>query len=385
MGFVEPTKFKWVTDAAGRRQKKGMRDARWKARYTDPSGRDRSRTFARKLDAERFLERIGTDMQKGEWIDPRANKIRFEEWVEVWWKTTVKLAPSTRRGYDKVLRIHLLPAFKGRKLASIDWVEVELFATSMLERGLSAKTVRETVSVLSQVMKTAMKARALRENPAAGHSLPTRRQRTPVLTMAEVDKLVANTDERYKTAIWLLVLAGLRPSELCGLRVQDIDWREHTISVTEVQMWVKGELVVKGPKTATGLRTIPIPEWLVEELRAHVRTRAATAGAALQPNERVYVSPHGKAMLDHTLWRVVNRACDRAGLPRLRPYDLRHSHASLLIDIGAHPKAISERMGHTEIGVTMNVYGHLFEGKQRELTADLDQLLLRVRSAERDD
>ena len=84
-------------------------------------------------------------------------------------------------------------------------------------------------------------------------------------------------------------------------------------------------------------------------------------------------------MLDHTLWRIVNRACDKAGLQRIRPYDLRHSHASLLIDIGAHPKAISERMGHTEIGVTMNVYGHLFEGKQKELTQDLDSLLSRSR------
>jgi integrase len=81
-----------------------------------------------------------------------------------------------------------------------------------------------------------------------------RRRRTPVLTMVEADRLVANTDERYRTAVWLLILAGLRPAELCGLRVMDVDWRDHTISVTEVQMWVKGELVVKGPKTATGMR-----------------------------------------------------------------------------------------------------------------------------------
>src|SRR4051794_24547968 len=112
MGFVEPTKFTWTTDrASGLRAKKGTRDTKWKARYTDPSGRDRSRTFDRKLDAEKFLERIGTDMQKGEWIDPKASKSRFEDWVEIWWKTTVKLAPSTRRGYDKVLRLHLLPQF----------------------------------------------------------------------------------------------------------------------------------------------------------------------------------------------------------------------------------------------------------------------------------
>ena len=71
---------------------------------------------------------------------------------------------------------------------------------------------------------------------------------------------------------------------------------------------------------------------------------------------------------------------DNAGIARILPYDLRHSHASLLIDVDAHPKAISERMGHTEIGVTMNVYGHLFEGKQRELTSDLDDLLGRTRA-----
>ena len=385
MGFVEPVKFKWVTDESGRRRKKGDRDTKWKARYTDPSGKDRSRTFARKVDAEKFLERIGSQMQHGEWIDPRANKTRFEEWVEVWWKTTIKLAPSTRRGYDKLLRVHLLPAFKGRKITSIDWVEVELFATTKLEEGLSPKTVREIISVLSQVMKTAIKARALRENPAAGHSMPTKRLRTPVLTMAEADRLVASADERYRTAIWLLVLAGLRPSELCGLRVADLDFDDHTVSVTEVQMWVKGALVVKGPKTDSGLRTIPIPEWLVADLRVHLDERAEALGAALGPDDRVYVSPRGKAMLDHTLWRIVTRACDSAGITRIRPYDLRHSHVSLLIDVGAHPKAISERMGHTEIGVTMNVYGHLFEGKQRELTSDLDDLLGRTRAGtERD-
>jgi integrase len=382
MGFVEPTRFRWTTDrASGRSVKKVARDTKWKARYTDPSGRDRSRTFDRKIDAEKFLERIGTDMQKGEWIDPKANKSRFEDWVEIWWKTTIKLAPSTRRGYDKILRLHLRPQFGGRRIASIDWVEVELFATELLERGLSAKTVRETLSVLSQIMKTAVRARAIRENPAAGHSMPTQRQRTTVLTMQQVDQLVAHTDDRYRTAIWLLVLAGLRPSELCGLRVRDVDWDEHTISVNEVQMWVKGELVVKGPKTTTGLRTIPLPEWLINQLRTQVDAREERqAISAATPDDRLFTSPRGKPMLDHTLWRIVNRACDRAGIERIRPYDLRHSHASLLIDIGAHPKAISERMGHTEIGVTMNVYGHLFEGKQRELTRDLNDLLDRTRS-----
>ncbi len=137
--------------------------------------------------------------------------------------------------------------------------------------------------MLSQIIKTAVRARAVRENPAAGHSMPTRRQRTRVLTMDQVDSLVAHTDERYRTAVWLLALAGLRPSELCGLRLMDVDWDSRAVSVNEVQMWVKGELVVKGPKTASGLRTIPLPEWLMDDLRDHLDKRAAAMGRSPEP------------------------------------------------------------------------------------------------------
>ncbi len=381
MGFVEPSKYKWVIDrATGRRVKKGARDTKWKARYPDPTGKDRSKTFPRKADAEKFLERVGSNMQKGDWIDPRADKSRFDDWVEVWWKTTVKLTPSTRRGYDKILRLHLQPHFRGRRITSIDWVEVELLASTLLESGLSTKTVRETLSVLSQIMKTAVRARAIRENSAAGHSLPTRRQRTKVLTMQQVDELVAHTDERYRAAIWLLVLAGLRPSELCGLRVTDVDWDGRTISINEVQMWVKGEFVVKGPKTVTGLRTIPLPEWLIADLRDQVDRRADASGNQCRP--RTAHSPHRPASRCSTTrcgGSSIARLTERASI-KFAPTTFAHSHASLLIDIGAHPKAISERMGHTEIGVTMNVYGHLFDGKQRELTENLDDLLDRTRS-----
>jgi Phage integrase, N-terminal SAM-like domain len=169
MGFVEPTKFTWAVDPeSGRRVKKASRGTKWKARYTDPAGRDRRKTFDRRSDAERFLERIGTSMQTGEWVDPRADKSRFDEWADTWWATTVKLAPSTRRGYERMLRVHLTPQFSRRKINSIDWVEVELFATSMLDNGSSPKTVRETISVLSLIMQTAMRAQIIRENPAAG-------------------------------------------------------------------------------------------------------------------------------------------------------------------------------------------------------------------------
>ena len=147
----------------------------------------------------------------------------------------------------------------------------------------------------------------------------------------------------------------------------DVDWEQGTVTVNEVQMWVGGELVVKGPRPRVAYA--PSRPCVARWTPSRTSTiRAERAGEPVLATDRLFTSPTGKPVLDHTLWRVINRARLAAGLPRFRPYDLRHSHASILIELGAHPKMISERMGHTEIGVTMNVYGHLFSGAQHRLT-----------------
>ena len=378
MASVEPTEFVWITDpASGKRTKKPARETTWRARYRDPSGGTRSKTFARKADAEQFLARNGTAIHEGDWTDPALRRTRFEEWSALWWKTTTKLSPSTRRGYERVLRLYIAPAFDGRAVGSITWIEVELFVGEQLKDGRSPKTVRHTTSVLSLIFKTAMRAKVIKENPASGHAVTVRRTKHMILNMEQVHRLVDNTDARFKAGVWLLVLAGLRTSELCGLRVCDVDLQRHTITIAEVQMWVTGELVVKGPKSDSGNRVIPLPEWLVNELVVVMETRAVQLQRPIAPEDRIFVSKNGVAMTDNRVWKIIDRAQTKAKLPRFRPYDLRHSHASLLIELGAHPKAISERMGHSEIGVTMNVYGHLFEGAQRQLTDQLDATVQR--------
>lgn len=118
----------------------------------------------------------------------------------------------------------------------------------------------------------------------------------------------------------------------------DIDWPRRALTVNETQMWVKGEHVVKGPKTESGVRTIPLPEWLIEQLAASRSARAEATGVRPAGTDRMFVSPTGKPMYDHTLWRIVHNAQIAADLPRFRPYDLRHTHASLLIDLDAHPR-----------------------------------------------
>lgn len=242
------------------------------------------------------------------------------------------------------------------------------------------------VSVVSLIMKTAIAGGARRDNPAAGHTIPQRRRKLrqgDVLTMEQAHRLVAATRDPYKPAVWLMALLGLRPAELCGLRVRSVDFVRGTVHVTETLNAVHSfpghdyGIEVGPTKTEAGDRVLPIPEWLRDDLAAMLAARAEDRSSPIDPGEHLFravTSAGPMRVADLRRW-VIRPALDSAGLPpRLRTYDLRHSHASLLIDLGANPLEVAHRMGHTDPAVTLRVYGHLFDGAQEKLTAQLDEL-----------
>jgi integrase len=385
MGFVEPVTFTWTTQSDGRRRKRPARGTRWKARYRDAEGRARSRTFATKAGAQEFLARTSADIQRGDYIDPVERRRRFSQWADTWWATTVKLRPATRRGYWQLLDGHVLPYFAARAMGSIDYLDVEQFIAAKLTEGLSPKKVRDAVSVLSLVMKCAVRANARKDNPAADHPIKvSRRKLRPgdVPDMADIERLVAHVRDPYKPAIWLLAYTGLRPSELCGLRVKSVDFVRRTvrISATLTPVHAYGDwryaLVDGAPKTEAGDRDIPIPSWLCADLAAMLAARGANRPGGVSRDDYLFVRPTGIPLeRDKFREKVIRPALRAAGLPsNLRTYDIRHSHASLLIDQGANVVAVAQRMGHTDPAVTLRVYGHLFEGVQEDLTRRLDSL-----------
>jgi integrase len=370
-----------------RRMSDGRRGpVHWRARYRDSDGREHSETFERRIDAERFLERTGADVQRGEWIDPAVRRTSFDEWAAAWWATTVRLRPTTRRGYHQLLHGHVLPYFGGRPLASIDFMDVEEFIAAKLNQGrLGPKRIRDAVSVVSLVMNAAVQSGVRRDNPAAGHHVTVRRKRIrqgDVLTMEEIHRLVEHVVDPYKPAVWLLVLTGMRPAELCGLKVRSVDLIRHSVAITETLLPVSGygdqrlQLVVGPPKTEAGDRTVPIPGWLCEDLAEMLAGRAARLGTPIGRDEPVFVNRAGKPLnRDKFRQTVIRPALRAAGLPeQLRTYDLRHGHASMLIDMGVNPLVVAQRMGHSDPSVTLREYGHLFEGVQEGVSEELDEL-----------
>jgi Phage integrase, N-terminal SAM-like domain len=141
----------YVEDLRGKKQGQGR--PRWRARYRDPSGRERSKSFARKVDAERFLVSIEDAKLRGAYVDPAAGRVPFAEWAERWERTTATLRPSTRKDYATLLKNQVLPAFGDMTLVAIDALAVREWVAELVANGLSPKRARKAHQVLSQISR----------------------------------------------------------------------------------------------------------------------------------------------------------------------------------------------------------------------------------------
>ena len=173
---------------------------------------------------------------------------------------------------------------------------------------------------------------------------------------------------------------GLRPSELCGLRIGRLNLVKGTAEVAEALTVVRGRVEV-GPTKTNIRRTVAIPRFLCDDLGAYLAARSQAAGRALTSDDYLFTAPEGGPLRRDLLHkRYFRPAVLKAGLPEgLRVHDLRHTCASILIGLGAHPKVIQERLGHSSITLTMDVYGHLFPSLNDALTERLDEVFRSAR------
>ncbi|HUZ43842.1 MAG TPA: site-specific integrase [Acidimicrobiales bacterium] len=352
----------------------------WQARYRDPSGRERSRSFPTKREAELFLVRQSADIQRGEYLDPRLGRTTVGELVEEWLATAVHLKPKTRLGYESILPNRILPRFGAVPVASINQLEVRRFVAGLVQAGAEPGTVRNTFNVLRLVFGLAVGAGAIRVNPCDGVRMPRSvHQEMLFLTPAELLRLADAIRAQYRTLVLFAGYTGLRAGEIGALRAGRIDLGRGTAEVRESLAEVNGRLVF-GPTKTYANRTVRLPRFLCEEMAVHL------SGRCHQPDALVFTSPAGAA-LRHNLFYVrhFKPAVAAAGLsPRLRFHDLRHSCAAILIAQGAHPRAIMERLGHSTIQVTLDRYGHLFPGLDETLTDGLERAYQDSRLAEFD-
>jgi integrase len=346
--------------------------SRWRARYRGPDGRERSKTFDRKLDAGRWLAASETSKVRGEWVDPALGRLSFAEWVAKWEaSSTSGLRPRTRVLNVGVARNYLMPRFGSWPLSLITTDAVKAMLAEELDEGrLSVSAVRRHVLVLRVVLDAAVQDGRLARNPAKSVKLPAERSRPMrFLNADEVARLADATPEHYRRLVLTAAYVGLRWGELAGLGVEHVDTLRRTIRVERQLVDVKGKLELAEPKTDAGRRTVSVPSSLVDMLAAHIATEPVRASGLVFP------SPSGRPMRAPSFRRVWQRACATAGLDGLVFHELRHTAAALAVEQGAHPMAIKERLGHSSITVTLDRYGGLFPRLDEQLAERLDATL----------
>lgn len=333
----------------------------WLARWRDPAGHQRKRSFPRKVDAQRFLTTVSSDLLHGAYVDPGAGRMTVGQYAGAWLERQGQLRPGTRQRYSEIIRVHVVPAFGSVPLARLERSAVSSWVAELSASGLAGATVRHVHRVLAEVLGSAVADGRLARNVAAGVPLPRAGGRDKrFLTHEEVARLAGAAGDDG-VIIRVLAYTGLRFGELAALRVRDVDPRRRRLTVARSVSEVNGRLVVGPPKSGSA-RSVPIRRTVADELAA---VCAGRAGDAV-----VFTAPAG-GMLWLRNWRrrVFEPAARAAGLDGLTPHGLRHTAASLAVSAGAHVKSVQQMLGHASAAMTLDVYSGLF-GDDLDAVAD---------------
>lgn len=345
----------------------------FRARWRDPDGRLKSKSFRRERDAKEFLRTQEVAIDRGTYIDERAGKITFAEWTEHYFKLSSKRLARTSWARDRnYLDNHILPRWGRVEIGRITKASVERWLADLSEPGqrlrnqgvLAPATVEKIYQTFRKVMAAAVEDDRIPKLPCPGKPPIPRGKRKAVrfLTESEVAHLAASINPLYEAGIYVLAYGGFRIGEFAALRLDDVDWPRCQIRVDEGLTDVGGVIAFEDPKTSRAHRTVPIADLPLEKLRAHIDERIGWD----DPRALLFSGRDG-GPLRPTNWR--NRqwgpAVERAGLAPLTPHDLRHTAASFFIAEGANQWMLAEILGHTDTRMIDRVYGHLFE-KDRE-------------------
>ncbi len=345
---------------------------RWQARYLDPDGRERTCTFERKQDAERFVVTVRADVLRGAYVDPDAGKVTFAEFTERWLAAQT-FDESSREATELRLRRHASRHFGHRELRSIKPSVIQAWLRK-LQQELAPSYVRTVFTNVSSVFNAAVDDGLITSNPCRAGSvkLPRREQRKiEPWPVEQVEAVLAALPERYRAVGVIAAGCGLRGG-VFGLRVRDVDFLRRQLHV-EQQVKLLGGRVLLAPPKGGKTRTVPLPDAIATELAEHLR-RWPAGGEDL-----VSMSREGKPInrnhFNPYTWKPSLRA---AGVPPTRDngmHALRHFYASVLIDAGESVRAVAEYLGHADPGFTLRVYAHLFSSSEERARMAVDRLL----------
>jgi integrase len=332
-----------------------------------------------KKDAEKRLSELLHQLDTGTLMKP--NKTTLGEYLQRWLKDYARpnLSPRGFERYESIVRVHLAPSLGDVPLAQVKPEHIQKQYTLKLDHGLSPRSVRYRHVVLHKALQTATKWGLVARNVADGVDVPRARQ-TEMQTWDEYEVarfLEAAKGSPYYALFHTALFTGMRRSELLALQWRDMDL--HQIYVNRSLHQLKDRsYVFTQPKSAQSRRTIALSPSSILALAEHKERQKgirAMLGIPLKEEDLLFSTPEGKPLQPNTVSRAWTGLASRAGVRVIRLHDARHTHASLMLKHGVHPKIVQERLGHASIQITLDTYSHVAPGLQEAAEESFDKLI----------
>jgi integrase len=335
-----------------------------------------------KRQAETECARLIAELDGGSYIEPAKTTVReyFVKWLA---HEKANVSPKTHQRYEELLLKNVAPVLGSVTLNKLTAAKIDATWTHLLESGrrdgkggLSPRTVHHCRRVMLTAMDQALKWDLLKKNPVA-LTRPPKVERTKMEAYTAPQTAVMLDDLR-KSRVFipalLAALCGLRRGEILALRWRDVDLVGAMISVRESAEQVGTEVRYKETKSGKA-RTVALSSTVLEELKRHRLAQAEEQlKLGIRPGDDSFVIAQidGKPLKPVSLTHEWTRLLAKTSLPRIRFHDLRHSHATQLLAAGVHPKIASERLGHSTIGITLDLYSHVMPGMQANAAEQVD-------------
>jgi len=335
-----------------------------------------------KKDAEKKLVEMLHQFDTGMFMKP--SRTTLAEFLERWLNDyRSSLSPRGYERYRDIIKQHLIPDLGNIVLTQLRPEHLQKHYTACQDKGLSARTVRYHHAVIHVALKTAVKWGLLSRNPADAVTLP-KVQHNEMNTWGEDEInqfLEAAKDSPYYTLFHTALFTGMRRCEILGLKWADVDFIMSQLYVNRGLHHLKdGSYVFTEPKSARSRRTIALPPSAILLLREHREKQAlewAMLGKTLTDAGLVFCTLEGEPLRPNTITRAWKTLAARCGLPVIRLHDARHTHASIMLKQGIHLKVVQERLGHSSIQITLDIYSHVVPGLQAAAAQRFDEILNR--------
>ena len=363
------------------------KDGRWEGRYTaghDPvTGKQIFKNVLGKTQAE-VKEKLARALVEAGQVDfTKAGQYTVGTWMDTWFENVakIKVRPSSHQTYKGYIDDHIKPSIGNIPLEKLTTMDLQKFYRKLLTKGrverieskeqpkgLSAKTVRNINQVISSAMDLAVAQKIILTNPTDVCELPKVEHKEMQTVPAE--QLSAFLEEAKRSGVYEMyyieLATGLRRGELLGLKWQDIDWKNGIIKVRRQVARVDGQIVEAPLKTRNSYRAVSISPQAIEVLREQKRKSNDTY---------VFPSPNGGPISPDSVNNMLKRVLERAGIPKVRFHDLRHTFATIALQNGVDIKTVSGMLGHFSAGFTLDTYAHVTTAAQKEAAQTMGNIL----------